>query len=112
MPERFLLTAANVDNLMLTAQRHLAKHKRVQVTFEQPNNSADQRTYKQNSYMWPLVRQIGEHLGSNNERATLNFLLLECFGDEVCSHKVGDKTVRIYPSTSKFTKRMFSQFLT
>lgn len=64
MPERFLLTEANIDNLVAVAQRHLSKYARVLVTFTQPGES---RSSRQNDMIHGVCRQIAAYMTEVNQ---------------------------------------------
>ena len=67
------------------------------------------RTSAQNDFMWPMVRQIGQFIGEDSERATLNMLLVQKYGERF--KPVRGKVVQVYPQTSKFTKKQMCEFL-
>ena len=67
------------------------------------------RSDAQNDFLWPLIRQIGKHLGQPNEEITKNWLLVECYGEHY--EDIGGRRVQKFPRTSKMSKKQMTQFL-
>ena len=86
----------------------LSKNRPIEISIEPWK---DKRSVDANRYMWEMVTQIGRHLGSDDKRLTLDFLLDECFGTEHYA-EIGGKQVKRRPRTSQFTKAQMSKFIT
>ena len=68
----------------------------------------DKRTDAQNRFMWPMVREIGQHVGASDQ-AMLNHLLDARYGKR--TEVVCGVEMRVYPKTSEFTKPIMVDFL-
>ena len=97
-----------VDSLddTMRVQFELAQGRPVTIIVE---HWKETRSNEQNKYMWEMVTQIGRHLGSDDKRLTLDFLLDECFGQHYAD--VAGKQVMRRPRTSKFTKAQMVKFI-